>query len=59
MGDSKLAGLATYDHIVIKKGIAYLEKSDLCSISSEYFGVSMPPCSSLIQIWFIGIHSRF
>ena len=31
------------DHIVIKKGIAYLEKSDLCSISSEYFGVSMPP----------------
>ena len=31
------------DHIAIKKGIAYLEQSDECSIRSKYFGVSMPP----------------
>ena len=31
------------DHIAIKKGIAYLEQSDECSIRSKYLGVSMPP----------------
>ena len=31
------------DHIAIKKGISYLEKSDFYSIKPKYLGVSMPP----------------